>query len=233
MTEPTISPSPQPGITQNPAGVPAHGHPYTAITGLRFGPNGRVEPVYDSADVIANNQVIALYNAATAKGSFTRNAVGPVTVSIAVQQVEGSTENTEGKAEADRFLAEGRITKEEHTQITTTPAPAGPGVSAPPSIPTGTTNGANVFGPDAKFTYDTVLTSKGTTLGQMIKNVTFPRTIEQLSNGYPGMKPHTIVNNLAAFAVNIYEPVKAQFPKAFLTNTFRDGAKIGGGQHGT
>jgi hypothetical protein len=33
--------------------------------------------------------------------------------------------------------------------------------------------------------------------------------------------------------VNIWEPLKKQYPKAFMTNSFRHGASIGGGQHGT
>jgi hypothetical protein len=67
----------------------------------------------------------------------------------------------------------------------------------------------------------------------MIKNVTFPRTIQQLSQGGPGMTPEKIVNNLANLAHNVYEPLKKQYPKAFITNSFRHGASIGGGQHGT
>jgi hypothetical protein len=67
----------------------------------------------------------------------------------------------------------------------------------------------------------------------MINRVTFPRTVAQLSEGYPGMTPSQIVNNLAALALNIYEPLKKQYPKVLMTNSFRHGASIGGGQHGT
>ena len=80
---------------------------------------------------------------------------------------------------------------------------------------------------------ETVLTPKGTTLGDMIKKVTFPRTIAQLSDCYPGMTPAQVVNNLANLAHNVVEPIKAKYPNAFLTNSFRNGASIGGGQHGT
>lgn len=235
MTNPTVNPVT--GGANNPAGdktpVP-HTHPVTAVTGLRFdAATGRVEPIYDSADVIANNQVIALYNAATAKGAFSPTAVGAVTVVQAVQNVEGDDDNTAGKKQADEFLAAGKITQTEYDQITKTPDPKGPGVSAPASVPAGNIDGVNIFKDGDTFTMDTVLTKNGTTLGAMIKRVTFPRTIEQLSQGYPGMKPYQIVNNLGALAKNIYEPLKAQYPKAFMTNSFRHGASIGGGQHGT
>jgi hypothetical protein len=192
----------------------------------------RQEPLYDSADVYANNQVIALYNAATAKGAFTQTRVGPVTVVQAVQNVEGDDDNTAGKAEADKFLAEGKITQQQYDEITKTPDPTGTPVNAPASVPTGSINGVNVYNETSTFNFDTKLTAN-TTLGQMIKQVTFPRTIAQLSEGYPGMKPYQIVNNLGALAKNIYEPLKAQYPKAFMTNSFRHGASIGGGQHGT
>lgn len=192
----------------------------------------RQEPLYDSADVIANNQVVALYNAATAKGGFAQNTVGPVTVVQAVQNVEGDDDNTAGKKQADEFLAAGKITQSEYDSITKTPDPTGTPVNAPSSVPAGSINGVNIYKDGDTFSFDTKLTS-ATTLGMMIKNVTFPRTIAQLSNGYPGMKPYQIVNNLGALAKNIYEPLKAQYPKAFMTNSFRDGASIGGGQHGT
>ena len=192
----------------------------------------RQEPLYDSADVYANNQVIALYNAATAKGAFAQTRVGPVTVVQAVQNVEGDDANTAGKAEADKFLAEGKITQQQYDQITKTPEPTGTPVNAPASVPTGSTNGVNIYNETSTFNFDTKVTAT-TTLGQMIKQVTFPRTIAQLSECYPGMKPFQIVNNLGALAKNIYEPLKAQYPKAFMTNSYRHGASIGGGQHGT
>ena len=79
-----------------------------------------------------------------------------------------------------------------------------------------------------------VLTPKGTTLAQMIKNVTFPRTIPQLAEHSPLVSgPQAVVNNLAALAQNIIEPIKAKYPNTLITNSYRHGASIGGGAHGT
>ena len=79
-----------------------------------------------------------------------------------------------------------------------------------------------------------MLTPKGTTLGDMIKKVTYPRTIPQLAECHPSVSgPQNVVNNLAALALNVWEPVKAKYPNAFMTNTYRHGASIGGGAHGT
>ena len=230
-TTPTISPSPSPGNT--PADGPSaripvsHTHPFTAVTGLRFGPNGRVEPVYDAANVFANGQVIALYNAASVEGTFSAVTVPRVTVVQAVQNVEGDDDNTAGKVEADRFLAEGRITKQEYTELTTTPTPKTQGVA--PVAPPAARESAAVTG-DINFT--TVLTPKGTTLGTMIKNVTFPRTIAQLSQCAPSVSgPQAVVNNLAALALNVYEPIKAKYSNVTITNSFRHNDPKS--QHGT
>jgi hypothetical protein len=229
-TTPTISPSP--GAANSPSGPftpSAHTHPFTAITGLRFGTNGRVEPVYDAANVYANGVVIALYDAATTEGAFTATAVPRVTVTSAVQNVEGDDNNTAGKVQADRFLSEGRITAEEHKTLTTTPQPTTEGIK-----PTAA-KAAQPFTPvPATITMDMVLTPKGTTLAQMIKNVTFPRTIPQLAECHPSVAgPQAVVNNLAALAQNCIEPIKAKYPNTLVTNSYRHGSTIGGGQHGT
>jgi hypothetical protein len=228
MTTPTIAPVNADSSSAGGHYLVPHKHGFSSITGLRFGPNGRVEPVYDSADVYANNQIIALYNAATAKSAFAQASVGDVTVSQAVQNNDNI--NDEGGKKAAQFLAEGKITQKEYDAITKDVPPAGKGT--PPSPVT--VKGTNIapFTGDA-FQLTTVLTPNGTTLGDMISKVTFPRTVAQLSQGYPGMTPAQIVTNLANLALNIVEPVKRQYPKAFLTNSFRHGASIGGGQHGT
>jgi hypothetical protein len=229
-TTPTISPSPAAG--NSPSGIftpVAHTHPFTAITGLRFGTNGRVEPVYDAGNVFVNGVVVALYNAATTQGSFSAPEVPRVTVTQAVQNVEGDDDNVLGKQEADRFLAEGRITAREHAELTTTPKPAGEGVRPSAAIP-----GKESAAVSGDISFATVLTPNGTTLGTMIKAVTFPRTIAQLAQHSPLVSgPQAVVNNLAALALNVWEPVKAKYPTALITNSYRHGATVGGGAHGT
>jgi hypothetical protein len=231
MATKTITPAY--GPANNPAGPwtpQPHTHPLGAVQGLRFGPNGRVEPVYDAEDVWANGVKIALYEAARAKAAFKQNAVPSVTIAQAVQQNDTGSEESaaEGKKQADEFLKEGKITQKEYDALTKDITPAGPGVPPGKSF-----DGKTITITGTAFDYGTALTPNGTTLGDMIKKVTFPRTIDQLSQGYPGMTPSQIVNNLANLALNIYEPLKKQYPKAFMTNSFRHGASIGGGQHGT
>jgi hypothetical protein len=228
-TTPTINPSNADSSTAGGHYLVPHKHNFNSIVGLRFGDNGRVEPVYDAANVYANGQIIALYNASSTPGAFTATSVPRVTVVSAVQNVEGDDGNVLGKQEADRFLAEGRITAEEHRTLTTTPTPKTEGVK-----PTAA-KAAQPFTPvPSTITMDMVLTPKGTTLAQMIKNVTFPRTIPQLAEHSPLVSgPQAVVNNLAALAQNVIEPIKAKYPNTLVTNTYRHGASIGGGAHGT
>jgi hypothetical protein len=228
-TTPTINPSNADSSTAGGHFLVPHKHNFNSIVGLRFGDNGRVEPVYDAANVYANGQIIALYNASSMPGEFAAPTVPRVTVIAAVQNVEGDDGNVLGKQEADRFLAEGRITKKEYDAITTTPVPKTEGVK-----PSAAIEGKEAAPVSGDITFSTVLTPKGTTLGTMIKAVTFPRTIQQLSQHSPAVSgPQAVVNNLAALALNVWEPIKAKYSNAFITNSYRHGASIGGGQHGT
>jgi hypothetical protein len=221
--------TPTPQSTTPGAGSSSAGGHFLIPHDHAAGTLSRQEPLYNPFNVFANGVEIALYNAATVPGTFTATTVPKVTVTSAVQNVEGDDDNTAGKAQADRFLSEGRITAEEHKALTTTPTPKTEGVK-----PTAA-KAAQPFTPvPATITMDMVLTPKGTTLAQMIKNVTFPRTIPQLAEHSPLVAgPQAVVNNLAALAQNVIEPIKAKYPSMSITNSYRHGATIGGGAHGT
>ena len=222
--------TPTPQSTTPGAGSSSAGGHYLVPHDHSAGTLSRQEPLYNPFNVFANGVEIALYNAATTPGTFASAAVPKVTVEAAVKNVEGDDDNTAGKAEADRFLAEGRITAEEHKTLTTTPTPKTAGVAAAKDRPTD----RPVAAVSGDITLGTVLTPNGTTLGQMIKNVTFPRTIAQLAEHSPLVSgPQAVVNNLAGLALNVIEPIKAKYPSMLITNSYRHGASIGGGQHGT
>jgi hypothetical protein len=219
--------TPTPQSTTPGAGSTSAGGHFLIPHNHAAGTLSRQEPLYNPFNVFANGVEIALYDAATVPGTFTATAVPKVTVTAAVQNVEGDDDNTAGKAQADKFLAEGRITSEEHKTITTTPAPKTEGVA--PSAPVQGKDSAAVTG---DISFATVLTPNGTTLGTMIKAVTFPRTIPQLAQCAPSVSgPSAVVNNLAALALNVWEPVKAKYPNATITNSFRHNDPKS--QHGT
>ena len=219
--------TPTPQSTTPGAGSSSAGGHYLVPHDHSAGTLSRQEPLYNPFNVFANGVEIALYNAATTPGTFASAAVPKVTVVAAVKNVEGDDDNTAGKAEADRFLAEGRITAEEHKTLTTTPTPKTAGVAAAKDRPAD----RPVAAVSGDITFATKLTPSGFTLGQAIKNVTFPRTIAQLADNVKGLPPQNIVNNLAALALNILEPIKAKYPNMLITNTYREGK--GQAQHGT
>jgi len=221
--------APTPQSTTPGAGSSSAGGHYLVPHNHAAGTLSRQEPLYNPFNVFANGVEIALYNAATTPGTFAAAAVPKVTVTSAVQNVEGDDDNTAGKAEADRFLAEGRITAEQHKAITTTPTPKTAGIA--PSKPGDRPADRPSAAVSGDITFATKLTPSGFTLGQAIKNVTFPRTIAQLADNVKGLPAQNIVNNLAALALNILEPIKAKYPNMLITNTYREGK--GQAQHGT
>jgi hypothetical protein len=228
MATSTINPAP--AASNSPSGSfspVSHTHPFTAITGLRFGADGRVEPVYDAINVRANGQLIALYNAAATPGSPAAAAVPFVTIEAAVQNNDGE-DTAQGKIQADAFLAAGKITKKQYDDLTKEVKPSTAGVG-PARVNTTGKNGFTFTGDT--FEYSTPLTPNGTTLGDMIKKVTFPRTIQQLGQSGKGLTAAQVVTNLSALALNVVEPVKKKYPMAFLTNSFRQGPNEA--QHGT
>ena len=76
---------------------------------------------------------------------------------------------------------------------------------------------------------DSLQLSTNFTLGQLTKKpgVVFPHAVT-LPN-VQGLPPKTIVQNLKLLAINTLEPIRAKFPNAFITNTFREDSKT---QHG-
>lgn len=76
--------------------------------------------------------------------------------------------------------------------------------------------------------------SANTTLGDFInKLVAIPNCKRNSVPAQMGLQPDQIVCNLANLCVNVWEPVKARYPNAIITNSLRVGSNIGGGAHGT
>jgi hypothetical protein len=83
------------------------------------------------------------------------------------------------------------------------------------------------------YDLSTGLSSK-TTLGDFIR--TAPAISKYKYSAVPaqsGLRSDEIVCNLANLCTNVWEPIKAQYPNAIMTNNLRTGNDIGAGPHGT
>lgn len=76
--------------------------------------------------------------------------------------------------------------------------------------------------------------SANITLGDFINRlVAIPNCKRNSVPAQMGLKADDIVCNLAHLCVNVWEPIKARYPNAIITNTLRVGSNIGAGPHGT
>ena len=76
--------------------------------------------------------------------------------------------------------------------------------------------------------------SPTTTLGDFInKLVAIPNCKRKSVPAQMGLSPDQIVCNLAHLCVEVWEPIKARYPNAIITNTLRVGSNVGAGPHGT
>lgn len=83
------------------------------------------------------------------------------------------------------------------------------------------------------FNLGTLITPN-TTLGQFINTyVAIPNCKQSAVPEQCGLKPDQIVCNLAHLCLNVWEPIKAKYPNAIITNSLRIGSNVGAGPHGT
>lgn len=103
--------------------------------------------------------------------------------------------------------------------------------SRPAPVVTGTSVDCGAF--SQGFNMGTKL-SENTTLGDFInKLVAIPNCKRNSVPEQMGLKPAQIVCNLAHLCVNVWEPIKAKYPNAIITNSLRVGSNVGAGPHGT
>lgn len=78
------------------------------------------------------------------------------------------------------------------------------------------------------------LIAPSTTLGNFIKDLPVLASCKNKSvPAQMGLDADDIVCNLSNLCTSIWEPLKAQYPNAILTNSLRTGSNIGAGPHGT
>ena len=188
--------------------------------------NAGLNDLYKSDNVIINGVPVVLYNVpgdspAQAAASLANQSLDDVFFSQGPEAADKAQQN---------LVAAGIITQAEY-EAAKTAAADNTNINTATSAFTGTAaiiglaNFANVTAPVP----DTLqLTPNGTTMATMVRTVTFPKhnVVAQ-----KGLTVPQIVTNLANLAQNIWEPLKAQYPDAFITNSFREGENQS--QHGT
>jgi hypothetical protein len=76
--------------------------------------------------------------------------------------------------------------------------------------------------------------TENTSIGDFInKQPTLPNNKLGASPPQMGLTPEEIACNLSSLCKNVWEPIKARYPNAVMTNGLRTGSNIGAGAHGT
>jgi hypothetical protein len=200
--------------------------PWISSSIQRFSSDPGVHDLYKSDNVFVNGVNVVLYDV---PGESPAQAAATL-ANISLDDVFHS----QGPEAADKaqqaLVTAGIISQAEYDNAKTAAADKN-NIDSAGSAFTGTSaiiglaNFANIQAPVP----DTLqLTPNGTTMSTMIRKVTFPKHNVQAQKG---LTVPQIVTNLANLAQNIWEPLKAQYPDAFITNTFREGENQS--QHGT
>jgi hypothetical protein len=193
---------------------------------------GRISDVYHSSNVYANFVNVALWNDAQGAEAAVLAAINSpnyVFENIGQEATEGefsasnSVEAAQQKLVSQGLLSQADLDKGNNAGSTPAAVDTAPGI-----ITTGTDTGAvaveaNV---DATVLYtgpvgDATVTI---TVGGVTKTpgVVFPYDVATIApqNGIP---VQTVCDNLKALIVNVWVPLKTQFPDAFITCSFRKG----------
>lgn len=233
--------------------------------------SGRIQDVYNSPNVYANNVLIALWQPAGGSGAYSFSGIVP---SVEITSLEGTyvQEQLDGDgiddASTSSYIANkindgvaSGISNGIMTTATTGATTSGPVDSTPPN----TTSTATIVSGDwSSFTqdnlpYDTLMLTPKTSLATFTKKASLwgnqptpfgPNAVQPGKGDNKHIKEQDyfirgqkagritvpqILHNLSNLAANIWEPFKAKYPGAVITNTFRQN-KPGGAsdqaQHG-
>jgi len=188
--------------------------------------NAGINDLYKSDNVFVNGVNVVLYD-------IPGDSPAQAAASLANQSLDDvfHSQGAEAADKAQQTLVTSGIITQDQYDAGKTAATDTTGISTATSAFTGT---AAIIGIDnfknitAPVPDSLQLTPNGTTMATMVRKVTFPNhnVIAQ-----KGLTVPQIVTNLANLAQNIWEPLKAQYPSAFITNSFREGENQS--QHGT
>lgn len=233
--------------------------------------SGRIQDVYNSPNVYANNVLIALWQPPGGTGAFSFSGVVP---SVEITSIEATyvQEHSEGDGiddastssyyanKTNTSVASGVASGVLTTASTATTVVGTPDTTPPPANTTATIVAGDwsSFNQD-NIPYDTLMLTPKTSLATFTKKASLwgnqpkpfgPNAVQPGAGDNKHIKEQDyfirgakaghitvpqILHNLSNLAANIWEPFKAKYPNAVITNTFRQN-KPGGAsdqaQHG-
>jgi hypothetical protein len=177
-----------------------------------------VKDIYKSSNVFVNFVPVALYNNEEGSEAAVLSQINSPFYNIDRATIELDGEENEGlvSTQQQRLIADRIITQNELNlarYVTPKRNDSNPGVNNSPLYSTGTVNTSTV-----SFLSSYPLTAS-TTLGDITQkpNVLFGYTV----TASLGLSVGQIVENLQLLTLNCIEPIKAQYPNMFVTNSFR------------
>lgn len=203
--------------------------PYKAAPdGLSF----NIKDVYNSPNVFANNVLIALWlspaeSATAAAIEFQINSPQFASMLDVVEALEGSDNEEDVDAQQKVLIANGTITQEDVTRgnlAGTNPAASDP-TPPPATVTQGDTTGTVTI---STSTVDEILLCVGPLTGTSyyVKTVTkqpgviFPYDVATIAP-QNGITVQEVCDNLRLMIINCFDPIKKQYPDAFMTCSFR------------
>lgn len=199
-----------------------------------------VDDVYNSPNVYANFVPIALWQNPAGNDAFTMAAItGPhFATDAATIEVDGEEDEVVVTKNQQAIIAAGTVTQAEinagngaattATNVSTTPGtPVAGDVS-------GTATLESVV--DDTLLYTSPPAPAGNNTKYYVKTVTkqpgvvFPYDVATLAVPN-GMTVQDVCDNLGLLVKNCFDPIKIQYPKAFMTCSFRNGKPGGTSQH--
>jgi hypothetical protein len=203
--------------------------------------------LFHSPNVFINQVPVVLWN--DPKGKVAAGAAAAIAAVEAAQNspvyevdkvVQQTVEGLAGPENA-AYVADQRIALVKEGILTPAAIEAGRAVAANPAAsdtkpaanPTPTPSGSVELSGVIDNTELYVSEKTGTTyyVKTITKQVTFPYDVASLAQ-YTGLTVQQICDNLKALVINVIDPIKAQYPDMFLTNSFRFKVGEKNAQHG-
>jgi hypothetical protein len=199
-----------------------------------------VDDVYNSPNVYANFVPIALWQNPAGNDAFTMAAItGPhFATDAATIEVDGEEDEVVVTKNQQAMIAAGTVTQAE-INAGNSAATTATNVSTTPGTPVaGDVSGTATVGGvvDDTLLYTSPSAPAGNNTKYYVKTVTkqpgvvFPYDVATLAVPN-GMTVQDVCDNLGLLVKNCFDPIKIQYPKAFMTCSFRNGKPGGTSQH--